>query len=249
MEPFEWVCPYCDRPQTVTENNYDSSELRLHETRKSKYGLLVIDYVSIVCLNNSCKEVILTTRLSRIKINSQNGSILARTPVEIWKLRPAASSKIFPSYIPSPLINDYVEACKIRDLSPKASATLARRCIQGMIRDFCGISKNRLIDEVNELRDLSNQDKLPKGVLAEHIEAIDLVRGVGNIGAHFEKDINIIIDVESDEAEQFIGLIELLFQEWYVARADRIARFEKLKSISADKAALKEQSKKTANKA
>ena len=36
--------------------------------------------------------------------------------------------------IPIPqLMDDYEEACAIVNLSPKASATLSRRCLQGMI--------------------------------------------------------------------------------------------------------------------
>ncbi|WP_372445280.1 hypothetical protein [Clostridium estertheticum] len=35
-------------------------------------------------------------------------------------------------------------------------------------------------------------------------EAIDAVRTIGNIGAHMEKDINQIVDVESSEAALLI---------------------------------------------
>jgi len=34
-------------------------------------------------------------------------------------------------------------------------------------------------------------------------EAIDAVRKLGNIGAHMEKDINVIVDVDPEEAELF----------------------------------------------
>ena len=36
------------------------------------------------------------------------------------------------------------------------------------------------------------------------------VRKVGNIGAHMEKDINVIVDVDPDEAQHLIGLITFL---------------------------------------
>ena len=52
-------------------------------------------------------------------------------------------------------------------------------------------------------------------------DAIDAVRKVGNIGAHIEKDINVIIDVEPREAELLIGLIEMLLKDWYVVREER----------------------------
>jgi hypothetical protein len=73
------------------------------------------------------------------------------------------------------------------------------------------------------------------GVTAESVEAIDHVRGLGNIGAHMEKDINIIIEIDPGEAQSLIELIELLFEEWYVAREERHRRLSRLKHISAEK--------------
>ena len=104
-----------------------------------------------------------------------------RHPLLTWPLRPQSSAKAFPAaIIPQVLINDYEEACSIKNLSPKASATLSRRCIQGIIRDFWKITKSRLLDEINEL-----EGKID----AQTWQAIDAVRSVGNIGAHMEKDI------------------------------------------------------------
>ena len=92
-------------------------------------------------------------------------------------------AKVFPDYVPAAIRADYLEACLVRDLSPKASATLSRRCLQGMIRDFWGIKKARLIDEIEALKDKT--DELTW-------EAIDSVRSIGNIGAHMQKDIDLI---------------------------------------------------------
>jgi hypothetical protein len=53
-----------------------------------------------------------------------------------WKLLPESRAKEFPDYVPAAILDDYRQACRIASFSPKASATLARRCLQGMIRDF-----------------------------------------------------------------------------------------------------------------
>jgi Domain of unknown function (DUF4145) len=127
--------------------------------------------------------------------------------------------KILPDYVPAPIVADYKEACLIADLSPKASATLSRRCLQGMIRDFWGISKARLVDEIDAIKDKVDD-------LAWN--AIDGLRKMGNIGAHMEKDINVIVDVDPDEAKLLIGLIETLVDDWYVMRHERKSRMEKL---------------------
>jgi hypothetical protein len=55
-----------------------------------------------------------------------------------------------------------------------------------------------------------------------------------------EKDINVIVDVDPDEARILIDLVETLFDEWYVARHDRTQRFGKINSIAEAK---KEQRK------
>jgi hypothetical protein len=125
---------------------------------------------------------------------------------------------------------------KIRDLSPKASATLARRCLQGMIRDFCGISKSRLIDEIKELRDQLDASAAPKGVTHETVDAIDAVRSVGNVGAHMEKDVDLIVEIEPGEAQMLIELIEMLFDEWYVERDKRTKRLAEITALSGQKA-------------
>ena len=109
----------------------------------------------------------------------------------------------------SPLINPYEEACSIVNLSPKASATLSRRCLQGMIRDFFQVSKANLFEEINAIK-----DKIP----TEQWAVLDGLRRIGNIGAHMERDINLIVDIEPGEAQKLIKLIELLLQQWYIER-------------------------------
>src|SRR5262249_23110992 len=126
-----------------------------------------------------------------------------------WTLRPKSNARPFPAYIPTPILDDYNEACLIVIDSPKASATLSRRCLQGMIRDFWGIKDKTLLVEINAL-----QGKIDPTTWA----AVDAVRSVGNIGAHMEKDINLIVDVEPEEAQLLIGLIEFLLKDWYVGR-------------------------------
>ena len=136
------------------------------------------------------------------------------------------SSKEFPDYIPDVVRNDYKEACLIKDLSPKASATLARRCLQGMIRDFWKVSKKNLYEEINALKEL---------IPAAQWKVLDSVRKIGNIGAHMEKDIDVIIEIEPHEAERLIRLIEFLMKEWYINRHETQLLFEEITQIADDK--------------
>jgi len=63
-------------------------------------------------------------------------------------------------------------------------------------------------------------------------DAIEAVRKVGNIGAHMEKDIDAIIDVDTNEADLLIGLIETLFRDWYIMREERKSRLTQIKQIA-----------------
>jgi hypothetical protein len=71
------------------------------------------------------------------------------------------------------------------------------------------------------------------------VDAIDHVRGVGNIGAHMEKEIDLIVPVDPGEAQALIELIEMLFDEWYGARERRKNRLARIESIAVEKKDLK----------
>jgi hypothetical protein len=158
------------------------------------------------------------------------GNIRKDAVLHHWNLIPPSRAKVLPSYIPQAIKDDYTEACLIVEPSPKASATLSRRCLQGMIRGFFGVSKSRLVDEIEAIKDQVDPTTWA---------AIDAVRSIGNIGAHMEKDIDLIVDVEPGEAEELIKLIELLIEDWYVNKHKREAQLKAVLKIKAEKDAAK----------
>jgi hypothetical protein len=238
MKPFDWTCPFCNRPQIVSDENFFSVWQHI-ENGKGVRGSVGLLFDSIICRNEACRQLYLAAMLTDAEWGQYSGWTSGKKVLEQWRLLPESSARPQPEYIPQQLRDDYVEACRIRDLSPKASATLARRCLQGMIRDFCKISKGRLIDEIKELENRVDTGAAPKGVTPESVEAIDHVRKIGNIGAHMESDVNLIIEIEPDEAQVLIELIETLFDEWYVERQARSERLAKIAAIRAEKDALK----------
>jgi hypothetical protein len=179
----------------------------------------------IVCPNQKCRRYALSVALHDARLEN-NGLRTDEKPKQVWQLIPAAAMKPIPDYVPEAIRNDYAEACLVGPASPKASATLARRCLQGMIRDFWNAKPGRLYDEIESIR---------SSVDTHTWEAIDAVRQIGNIGAHMEKDINVIVDVDPEEAELLLGLIETLIDEWYVARHDRHDRMAKVIAAAAGK--------------
>jgi hypothetical protein len=54
-----------------------------------------------------------------------------------------------------------------------------------------------------------------------------------------EKDINVIIDVDPNEAAQLIGLIEMLMKDWYITRYERQERLKSVKGLAQRKNAAK----------
>lgn len=230
---FSWKCPYCNQIATITQEDEQTEYQYFSEG--SKYHRHMLKIRTIGCPNQDCGEYTLTVDLSEIK----NEKKIGRSTYEnyeyfkaSWQLIPRSNAKVFPSYIPQAIKDDYIEACLIRSLSPKASATLARRCLQGMIRDFWSIKKNKLYDAITAL-----EEKIDTDVWT----AIDGIRTIGNIGAHMEKDINLIIDVDPKEVDLLLELIEMLVDEWYVERQQRKERLKKIAEIAKAKKGKKKE--------
>jgi len=233
-----WICPHCNVAQLISNDKTEVKQTHVNISGLAEGSVLLIHNAS-GCSNPECRKLTLSCYLyPATKVRNANGPdyyYANDAAIAGMRFLPKGASKPQPEYIPAPLVSDYEEACAIKDLSPKASATLVRRCLQGMIRDFCGISKNTLANEIKTLRIAVDGDSAPKGVASETVDAIDHVRSIGNIGAHMEKDINVIVDVDANEAQMLIELVEMLFDEWYVARHKRKERLEAITALSYQK--------------
>lgn len=218
-----WQCPHCGRHTTIADERHSINHHRFD--LNSKYGKQVLSTMVIACPNPECKEVTVRASIAGFRYN-RDGGYADDDPRQTWSLIPQASMKPFPDYIPAPILADYREACLVRDLSPKAAATLARRCLQGMIRDFWGIARDKLVQEIQEIREK---------VAPDTWDAIESIRKIGNIGAHMEKDINVIVEVDPSEAQLLIELVESLLVEWYVQRHERAKRNAALVGAAATK--------------
>ena len=231
----QWTCPFCNRPATIQDGDFKYRDVPFYfDDERTKLDDAGLSITVIACPNPVCLEI--TLRVSLVKYEHSGGASHPKEVIHSWKLLPESEAKPQPDYIPVPIVENYKEACRIRDLSPKASATLSRRCLQGMIRDFWETPKKRdLWAEIQAIKDMI--DTLTW-------KAIDAVRKVGKIGAHMEQDVNLVIDVEPDEAQLLIGLIEMLFEDWYVARHEKEQRIARVIALGADK----EQQTKAAKK-
>lgn len=228
---FNWTCPYCDRAQSVVDDHhqYSRDDIKFYKGADARLSTTTR---AMLCANPECTRT--TVELSIMPAELENGGRyipVDAVPLYRERVLPRGGARPQPEFIPQVIRSDYIEACLIKDLSPKASATLSRRCLQGMIRGFAKISRARLIDEIKALKAAVDDGTAPRSITIESVDAIDHVRGIGNIGAHMERDIDVIVEVDPEEAGVLIELIELLFREWYVEQHNREQRLAKITSL------------------
>jgi len=127
-----------------------------------------------------------------------------------------------PAEVPPAIASDYVEACNVLPISPKASAALSRRCLQNMLRAH-GYKDRDLAKEIDLIL---NEADPRKGLPTRIHETLDAIRNFGNFSAHpiDDKTSLQVIDVDPEEAEWCLEILEELFQHFYVGPAVAQAR-------------------------
>jgi hypothetical protein len=255
MSPY--VCPHCGANQFIGHGkgfgyNFDYTELDvggLPQTEDGKDACIGIKaHASLCsrCLEPSIHvEIVLKEKDTFVGSTGRPQKIRGGAVKTYYKdhVYPDVTIPIVHSSVPQPLADDHREAWSILQRSPKSSAVLARRCIQGAIRDFCKINGRTLNIEINELSERYQNHTLDADcapyVTAELIDLLDKVRKMGNVGAHMEKDVNKVIPVEPGEAAMLLRLVGTLFEDWYKARSDRQERLKQLAKVIAAKDAAK----------
>lgn len=127
--------------------------------------------------------------------------------------------------VPEAIYRDYDEACKLLEISPSASATYARRCLQNMLRARFKIKPGKLSGEINALSSLSPP------VSQEVLEALDHVRKLGRFNAHPEDEIRVVREITDDAAKRIIDVIEILISDFFIAPAEHSERLEALRLL------------------
>jgi hypothetical protein len=236
-DKFSWRCPTCGHHTTITQPNFVRGHSEIDCDANPAGKAIRLDSLLIVCPNVACGAQFFKVmpKFATWADHPQRSYKILKPsgPVGIGEFTflPTTAQPLSP-HVPKGVAEDYEEGYLIRDLSPKASATLARRALQGMIRDFWEIKdKKTLHAELLAIKEKCDSDLY---------DAMMAVKSVGNIGAHPEQDVNLIVDVDPGEPQALLDLIHLLDHDWYVARYERQQRIEKMKGLGAAKAAAKE---------
>jgi hypothetical protein len=122
-----------------------------------------------------------------------------------------------PAEVPTHIAEDYREASEILLISPKASAALARRCLQTVLREN-GYSRKDLYQEIDALLKETDASKaIPESLRM----TVDGIRHFGNFSAHPITDLTSlqIIPVEPHEAEWCLDILDEVFEHFYVRPA------------------------------
>ncbi len=207
------TCPHCKTP-----NRFEGVQYIERRTGKDR----VVYFPGFELLDNLKDEI---TILKSCRCTECGKIILFLGKQMVYPI--GASRTSSPKEVPEKIANDFNEACLVEPLSKKASAALARRCLQNILHDQ-NIHKKNLSEEIEEA-----MNKLPTYLS----DAIDAVRNIGNFAAHPIKSKNTgeIVDVEDGETEWILDTIEQLFDFYYIQPAKTKAKKDtlnlKLKSI------------------
>ncbi|ESX86960.1 hypothetical protein X755_29575 [Mesorhizobium sp. LNJC405B00] len=127
-----------------------------------------------------------------------------------------------PKEVPRNIATDYIESCRVLTISPKASAALARRCLQAVLRAHGYVAK----DLAREIDMLLSETDTTKAIPITLRTVVDGIRNFGNFSAHPITDVTTlqIIDVEPAEAEWCLEVLEECFEHFYVRPAHAAAR-------------------------
>lgn len=140
-----------------------------------------------------------------------------------WSRSSRSRARRLPDYVPEHIKEAYYQACAVAEISPDASSTISRFCLQQMVRDFWSIPKAQRGTLDMEINLVST--KMPP----ETVESIGIATKFGNIGQAMTEDARRMVPTLPEEADMLIRLLETLVDDWYADREQRRLRTEALR--------------------
>jgi hypothetical protein len=133
------------------------------------------------------------------------------------------SGRMAPPVVPEAIARDYNEGAFVLDRSPRASAALARRCLEQVLEGYLSATGSDLKKQIDSVK-----EKVPENVY----RGLHGLRTIGNFSVHLNKDTNTgqIVDVEPEEAEWTLEVLDLLFDFLFVAPARAQERIDGVNS-------------------
>lgn len=177
------------------------------------------------CPECTRSNIYLVTRYSTSIMNT--GDEIGRRLV----LPATANSQTLPLDIPERFRQDFSEASQVLDISPKASAALSRRLLEGILVENGAPASKNLFEQI--------EYAVSNGIPSYISNELDYIRQIGKFAAHAKSDraTGEIIDVEKEEAEAMLSIIDLLCDHYYVMPEKAKRRHQQLEEkLEASKA-------------
>lgn len=207
------MCPHCT--------------IHFHETREQRELGMDTEghWVTITDKCPQCQKFTFKLARGHGLVRSGKGVSLRTIEAEFIVHPRKTSRPPTPAEVPESFSQDYNEACLVLSDSPKASASLSRRCLELLLTEKAGTKEGNLAQAIQEVLDLQ---LFPKRIA----EYLDAVREIGNFGAHPRKSLHTgeIMSVAPGEAELNLEVLEALFDFFFV-QPD--ARQKRLHAINA----------------
>lgn len=151
-------------------------------------------------------------------ILSLEGSL--HSEVLLWpKSEPAA--RPVSEDVPAHIAQMYREASLVLPISPRASASLSRLCLEAVLTEAGGAAAFHIQGKIEQVRD---------NVPAYVWQWLHAVRRVAKYGAHYKVgeeeggEEEVVLDVSPEEAGQLLDALDQVFDHYYVKPA-QAARF------------------------
>lgn len=200
-------CPHCNTGVSLEFEEY-------YVERAKDYEQTGVGYQFAWDTCPECEEPIVVLRFGKYVGEKSNSDYSYADVKDIFReeiLYPRYITRGVEPEVPDTHKADFLEACAVLPLSPKASAALSRRVLQNVLREKFKIEHSSLAKEIDGFLQLS-------GVPSYLSDAVDAIRNIGNFAAHPLKDTHSgqIVDVEPGEAEWLLEVLEALFDFAFV---------------------------------
>jgi hypothetical protein len=210
------ICPHCNTAIVFEPQESDIFQ----EPGSDEYGNRSETGACI-----ACGGLIIALSSGRIDVRRMYGGqeYQVLDPAQREVLFPRHSARVVQPEVPGVYQEDFLEACAVLPVSPKASAALSRRALQHVIQDHFNIRRGSLAQQIDEF--------IARADVPSYLgEAVDAVRNIGNFAAHPLKDTNTgeLAAVEPGEAEWLIEVLESLFDFAFVQPSRLAERRQKL---------------------
>jgi hypothetical protein len=160
--------------------------------------------------------------------NGINRFVTNHTFVDRQLIPDAGVGRIYsPDVVPPEINRDYAEAHGVLQISSRAAAMLARRCLQQILLDAYGVkARTTLHAQLFEAR-AAFDDQL--------FDALMTVKSIANEAAH---DLGVVADVDASDVLIMLRAIEYLIDDTYVRRQRRADDLDRVTELVGSKKSL-----------